>query len=71
MSRPPKANVQVEKGGVSSSSHAKMPPKETSSIIKVQCSSSNGAPDVGSSIHPVGKVLQRQTSTPSKGPQVI
>jgi hypothetical protein len=40
-SRPPKANVQVENGGSSSSSHAKVPPKATPSILKVQCPSSH------------------------------
>jgi hypothetical protein len=40
-SRPPKANVQVENGGSSSSSHAKVPPKATPSILKVQRPSSH------------------------------
>jgi hypothetical protein len=39
--RPPKANAQVEDGGSSLSIHAKVPPKATTSIIKVQCPSSH------------------------------
>jgi hypothetical protein len=40
-SRPPKANVRVANGGSSSSSHAKVPPKATLSILKVQHPSSH------------------------------
>jgi hypothetical protein len=65
MSRLAKANIEVEKGGVSSSSYAKMPPKETSSIIKVKHSSSNGATDMGSSIHLMG------SQAPYEGPNDI
>jgi hypothetical protein len=40
-SRPPRANVQVEDGGGSSSTHAKVPPKEMSSTLILQHPSSN------------------------------
>jgi hypothetical protein len=35
MSRPPKALVQVEKGGISMSSHVRVPPKEINSFFIV------------------------------------